>query len=32
MLANQDAALRAKLEAFRARQTESARAMSADLK
>ena len=32
MLANEDAALRAKLEAFRARQTESARAMSADLK
>ena len=32
MLANQDAALRGKLEAFRARQTESARAMSADLK
>jgi len=32
MLANQDAALRAKLEAFRARQTEAARAMSADLK
>ena len=32
MLANEDAALRAKLEAFRARQTESARALSADLK
>ena len=32
MLANEDAALRAKLEAFRARQTEVARAMSADLK
>jgi 5-(carboxyamino)imidazole ribonucleotide mutase len=32
MLANEDAALRAKLEAFRARQTEAARAMSADLK
>jgi 5-(carboxyamino)imidazole ribonucleotide mutase len=31
MLANQDAALRAKLDAFRARQTEVARAMSADL-
>ncbi|HEY9023488.1 MAG TPA: AIR carboxylase family protein, partial [Burkholderiaceae bacterium] len=32
MLANDDAALRAKLEAYRARQTEAARAMSADLK
>jgi len=32
MLANEDAALRAKLEAYRARQTEVARAMSADLK
>jgi 5-(carboxyamino)imidazole ribonucleotide mutase len=32
MLANGDAALRAQLEAFRARQTEAARAMSADLK
>ena len=32
MLANEDAALRAKLDAFRARQTEAARAMSADLK
>jgi len=32
MLANEDAALRAKLEAYRARQTEAARAMSADLK
>ena len=32
MLANDDAALRAKLEAFRARQTDAARAMSADLK
>ena len=32
MLATEDAALRAKLEAFRARQTEAARAMSADLK
>ena len=31
MLANDDAALRAKLDAFRARQTEVARAMSADL-
>jgi 5-(carboxyamino)imidazole ribonucleotide mutase len=31
MLANHDAALRAKLEAFRARQTEAARAMSGDL-
>jgi 5-(carboxyamino)imidazole ribonucleotide mutase len=28
MLANEDAALRAKLEQFRARQTEAARAMS----
>ena len=32
MLANDDAALRARLEAYRARQTEAARAMSADLK
>ena len=32
MLANEDAALRAQLDAFRARQTEAARAMSADLK
>ena len=32
MLANGDPALRAKLEAYRARQTEAARAMSADLK
>src|SRR6476660_6670216 len=32
MLGNTDAALRAKLDAFRARQTEAARAMSADLK
>ena len=32
MLANDDPALRAKLEAFRARQTDAARAMSADLK
>ena len=32
MLANEDAALRAKLEAYRARQTEAARAMTADLK
>ena len=32
MLANEDAALRAKLEAYRARQTEAARAMSAELK
>ena len=32
MLANDDAALRARLEAFRARQTDAARAMSADLK
>ena len=32
MLATQDAALRTRLEAFRARQTEAARAMSADLK
>jgi 5-(carboxyamino)imidazole ribonucleotide mutase len=32
MLANDDAALREKLLAFRARQTEAARAMSADLK
>jgi 5-(carboxyamino)imidazole ribonucleotide mutase len=31
MLANRDAALRAKLEVFRQRQTEAARAMSADL-
>ncbi len=31
MLANEDPALRAKLEAFRARQTEAARAMTADL-
>ena len=31
MLATQDAALRSKLEAFRARQTEAARAMSKDL-
>ena len=32
MLANDDPGLRAKLEAFRARQTDAARAMSADLK
>ena len=32
MLANEDPALRAKLDAFRTRQTEAARAMSADLK
>ena len=32
MLANEDAELRAKLDAYRARQTEAARAMSADLK
>jgi len=32
MLATEDAGLRAKLDAFRARQTEAARAMSADLK
>ena len=32
MLATQDAALRAELDAFRARQTEAARAMSAELK
>jgi 5-(carboxyamino)imidazole ribonucleotide mutase len=32
MLANEDVSLREKLEAFRARQTEAARAMSADLK
>jgi 5-(carboxyamino)imidazole ribonucleotide mutase len=32
MLATQDAALRAQLDAFRARQTEAARAMSAELK
>jgi len=32
MLANEDPALRAKLEAYRAKQTEAARAMSADLK
>ena len=32
MLANDDPALRTKLEAFRARQTDAARAMSADLK
>jgi 5-(carboxyamino)imidazole ribonucleotide mutase len=32
MLANDDPGLRSKLEAFRARQTEAARAMSADLK
>jgi len=32
MLANEDPALRTKLEAWRARQTEAARAMSADLK
>ena len=32
MLANEDPALRQKLDAFRARQTQAARAMSADLK
>ncbi|CAG1017564.1 5-(carboxyamino)imidazole ribonucleotide mutase [Burkholderiaceae bacterium] len=32
MLANEDAALRGRLDAYRARQTELARAMSADLK
>ena len=32
MLANENAALRVKLEAYRARQTEAARAMSAELK
>ena len=32
MLANEDAALRARLEAYRARQTEAARSMTADLK
>ena len=32
MLANEDAGLRAQLDAYRARQTEAARAMSADLK
>ena len=32
MLANDDPAMRTKLEAFRARQTDAARAMSADLK
>ena len=32
MFANEDAALRTRLEAYRARQTEAARAMSADLK
>jgi len=32
MLANEDAALRSALEAYRARQTEAARAMTADLK
>jgi len=32
MLANEDAALRVKLDAYRARQTEAARAMSAELK
>ena len=32
MLAGEDAALRARLEAYRARQTEAARAMSAELK
>jgi 5-(carboxyamino)imidazole ribonucleotide mutase len=32
MLANEDAALRAQLDAFRARQTEAARAMTSDLK
>jgi 5-(carboxyamino)imidazole ribonucleotide mutase len=32
MLANQDQSLRDRLDAFRARQTEAARAMSAELK
>ena len=32
MLASEDAALRARLEAYRARQTEAARAMTADLR
>jgi 5-(carboxyamino)imidazole ribonucleotide mutase len=32
MLANEDPALRARLQAFRARQTEAARAMTQDLK
>jgi 5-(carboxyamino)imidazole ribonucleotide mutase len=32
MLANEDAALRQKLQAFRARQTEAARAMTRDLR
>jgi 5-(carboxyamino)imidazole ribonucleotide mutase len=32
MLANHDAALRGRLEAYRARQTEAARAMTAELK
>jgi 5-(carboxyamino)imidazole ribonucleotide mutase len=32
MLANEDPALRAKLHAYRARQTEAARAMTQDLK
>ncbi len=32
MLANEDADLRLRLEAYRARQTEAARAMTADLK
>ena len=32
MLANEDPALRAKLDAFRARQTDAARAMTAELK
>jgi 5-(carboxyamino)imidazole ribonucleotide mutase len=32
MLANEDASLRVKLDAYRARQTAAARAMSADLK
>ena len=32
MLANEEATLRAKLDAYRARQTEAARAMSAELK
>ena len=32
MLANEDAALRARLDAYRARQTEAARAMTAELK
>ena len=32
MLAGDDAALRAKLDAYRARQTDAARAMTADLK